>query len=159
VTGAAEVSIAEFEASDQGAVRELILDGLEEHWGQLDAGLNPDVDDLARAYKDGTVLVARVAGRIVGAGVVVPLHGDAVGEVKRMSVARDLRRSGVATALLEEMVAIAVRRGWRALVLETTATWTDAVALYERFGFELTHYEDGEFGRDVHFRLDLAHTP
>jgi hypothetical protein len=42
----------------------------------------------------------------------------------------------------------------RALVLETTATWTDAVGLYEAFGFTLTHYEDGQFGRDAYFRLD-----
>ena len=41
-------------------------------------------------------------------------------------------------------------------MLETTATWTDAVQFYERFGFELTHYEDGAFGRDAYFRLDLA---
>jgi hypothetical protein len=42
------------------------------------------------------------------------------------------------------------------VVLETTASWTEAVQLYERFGFELTHYEEGTFGRDAHFRLDLT---
>ena len=159
MTGAVAVSIGELGATDRDAVRALILDGLEEHWGQLEPGLNADVDDLAGAYRDGTVLVARVAARIVGVGVVVPVHGDAVGEVKRMSVARDLRRSGIATALLQEMVAIGTRRGWRALVLETTATWSDAVALYEHFGFAFMHFEDGEFGRDIHFRLDLTRTP
>jgi ribosomal protein S18 acetylase RimI-like enzyme len=41
-------------------------------------------------------------------------------------------------------------------VLETTASWTDAVGLYVRFGFTLTHYEDGEFGRDAWFRLEIG---
>lgn len=155
MTDVTAVAITEFVAADQGAVRALILDGLEEHWGQLEPGLNADVEDLGGSYRDGTILVARVADRIVGVGVVVPVHGDAVGEVKRMSVARDLRRSGIGTALLEEMVAIGHRRDWRALVLETTATWTDAIALYEHFGFVFTHAVDGAFGRDAYFRLAL----
>ncbi len=54
------------------------------------------------------------------------------------------------------LVGVARRNGWKAVVLETTATWTDAVRFYERFGFELTHYEDGAFGRDAYFRLELA---
>jgi putative acetyltransferase len=148
------LGIAELHPDDQAAVRRLILDGLEEHWGVLDAALNPDLDDLTASYEHGLVLVARRDGAIVGAGAVVPVSADE-GEVKRMSVARDQRRTGVASSLLRAMVAIGARRGWRALVLETTATWTDAVGLYEHFGFTLTHYEDGEFGRDAYFRLDL----
>jgi GNAT superfamily N-acetyltransferase len=149
------LAIAVFRPADQDAVRRLILDGLEDHWGALDDGLNPDLDDLAGSYAAGTVLVARRSSRIVGAAAVMPVGADE-GEVKRMSVARDQRRTGVGSALLAELVAWAVRRGWHALVLETTATWADAVGLYEAFGFDLTHYEDGEFGRDAYFRLDIA---
>jgi GNAT superfamily N-acetyltransferase len=141
--------------AEQVAVRRLILDGLEDHWGVLDEGLNPDLDDLARGYASGMVLVARRAGCVVGAAAVIPVGADQ-GEVKRMSVARDQRRTGVASALLRALVAVGVERGWSALVLETTATWTDAVGLYLAFGFTLTHYDDGEFGRDAYFRLDLV---
>ncbi len=148
------LGIAEFHPDDQAAVRRLILDGLEEHWGVLDAALNPDLEDIAASYEHGLVLVARRDGVVVGAGAVVPISADE-GEVKRMSVARDQRRTGVASTLLRAMAAIGSRRGWRALVLETTATWTDAVGLYEHFGFTLTHHEDGEFGRDAYFRLEL----
>ena len=150
----APVDLGPFRPEDQDAVRRLVLDGLEDHWGELDEGLNPDLDDLARNYGNGMVLVARRAGRLVGAAAVVP-NGANEAEVKRLSVARDQRRTGVASALLRELVALGRRRGWRALVLETTATWTDAVGLYEAFGFTLTHYEDGQFGRDAYFRLDL----
>ena len=149
------VDIAPFRPADQDALRQLILDGLEDHWGELDERLNPDLDDLARSYQKGTVLVARRDGRIVGAAAVVPGSEDE-GEVKRMAVARDQRRTGLATALLRELVAVGRSRGWTALVLETTATWTDAVGLYEAFGFTLTHHKDGRFGRDACFRLDLS---
>ena len=102
-----------------------------------------------------TILVARVDEVIVGVGMVVPVGSDE-GEVKRMSVAREHRRTGVASAVLRDLVGIArASQGWRALILETTASWTDAVQFYEHFGFALTHYEDGAFGRDAHFRLDL----
>jgi GNAT superfamily N-acetyltransferase len=148
------VEIASFRPEDQAVVRQLILDGLEEHWGSLDPGLNPDLDDIRATYGHGTVLVARIDGRVVGVGMMVPAANDE-GEVKRMSVARDRRRTGVATALLAELVAVARAIGWRALVLETTAAWSDAVQFYEQFGFTLTHHEQGTFGRDAYFRMDF----
>lgn len=146
-----------FRPEDQAEVRQLILDGLEEHWGSIDPALNPDLDDITATYGHGSILVARVTDRIVGVGVVVPL-ASSEGEVKRMSVARDHRRTGVASAVLRELVAIGKERGWRALILETTAAWTDAVQFYRSFGFALTHYDEGRFGRDAYFRLDLEET-
>jgi GNAT superfamily N-acetyltransferase len=143
-----------FRPDDQAAVRRLILDGLEEHWGSIDPALNPDLDDIAATYSHGTILVARVSDQIVGVGMLVPVGLDE-GEVKRMSVAREHRRTGIASALLRELVEIARRRSWRNLLLETTATWTDAVQFYEHAGFTLTHHEEGQFGRDAYFRLDL----
>ena len=149
-----ELSIGPFAARDQDAVQALILDGLREHWGQLDPSLNPDLDDLARSYREGTVLVAWRDGGIVGAGAVVPTEAGE-GEVKRLGVARAHRRTGVACALLRALVAVAVDEGWTALVLETSANWADAVALYLAFGFTLTHHEEGAFGRDAWFRLEV----
>lgn len=148
------ISIAPFQPEDQAAVRQLLLEGLEEHWGSIDPGLNPDLDDIAASYGHGTILVARVDDQVVGIGMLVPVV-PGTGEVKRMSVARAHRRMGVASAVLRELVDAARQRGWRAVILETTATWTDAVQFYERAGFTLTHYEDGPFGRDAYFHLAL----
>jgi GNAT superfamily N-acetyltransferase len=148
------VEIERFRREHQAEVQRLILDGLEEHWGRLDPRLNPDLDDIEASYAAGTVLVARHAGRIVGVGAIVPVSPDA-GEVKRMSVARDARRQGIGTTLLLELVAEARRRGWHGLKLETSADWEDAVEFYGALGLELTHYEDGDFGRDAYFKMDL----
>ena len=44
-------------------------------------------------------------------------------------------------------------------MLETTATWHEAIALYTAFGFQFSHEADGTFGTDAYFFLDLPHRP
>jgi GNAT superfamily N-acetyltransferase len=150
----ADVVVERYRDADRDAARAVVLAGLEEHWGSLDPELNRDVDDLGTAYADGTVVVARADGAVVGVGVIVPV-GPNEAEVKRMSVLRAHRRRGIATAVLTALVDVAREWDCRAVVLETTTTWTDAVAFYRGSGFTHTHDEDGAFGSDSHFRLDL----
>ena len=54
------------------------------------------------------------------------------------------------------MVNFARLHGATAIVLETTSTWTDAIAFYQCYGFRITHAAEG----DTHCILaDLHHTP
>lgn len=150
------VTFEDLTSTSHDAVRSLILDGLAEHWGEVDASLNPDLDDMLAAYRTGRTLVGRDGtGKIVATGTLRP-RGDAEAEIVRMSVRRDARRFGLGRRLVDELVAIA--RGWgvSAVVLETTTSWVDAVAFYQRCGFEVTHVEEGAFGTDTWFRLELA---
>lgn len=137
-------------------VRDLVLTGLAEHWGEVDESLNPDLDDMLAAYPAGrTIIAANAAGEILGTGTLRP-HGDVEAEIVRMSVRSDVRRSGVGRRIVDELVAIA--RGWgcEAVVLETTTTWSEVVAFYQRCGFEITHVDEGDFGSDTWFRLALT---
>jgi ribosomal protein S18 acetylase RimI-like enzyme len=72
-----------------------------------------------------------------------------------MTVDKTLRGRGLGRRLVEHLVAEAVRRGYVAVVCETTDTWQDAIALYRRCGFAEVGHVVGEFGGDIHFRLDL----
>jgi GNAT superfamily N-acetyltransferase len=149
-----EVTVREFRPGDGSAVRALVLAGLAEHWGSVDPSLNGDLDDLELAYPGSSTVVAVTDDEtIVGTGTVVPL-GEAA-EVVRMSVAMHVRGRGLGRQVLDALVEIA--RGWgaRRLVLETTATWDATVAFYERCGFRITHYTDGDFGRDAWFERGL----
>ncbi|MBM3152776.1 MAG: GNAT family N-acetyltransferase [Chloroflexi bacterium] len=141
---------------DQAEARRLILAGLEEHWGALDPLKNPDLDDIAAAYADGLFLVARREGGIVGTGAFRPRDGVAA-EIVRMSVAPQERRGGVGRMILAELIRRAAARGFSRIVLETTATWMDAVAFYLACGFRVTHRKDG----DVYFaiEIDQVYTP
>jgi len=146
-----ELTLHPFQPADQAEVKALILAGLVEHWGVLDPTKNPDLDNIAASYAGATFLVARHAGRIIGAGALVP-RADGTAEVVRMSVAADWRRQGLGCTILHALVEHARQAGFLRVVLETTDTWQEVIAFYLRFGFHITHYQDG----DVYFELDLG---
>ncbi len=142
--------IQPFQPEDQSEAKALILEGLGHRWGSIDPKRNPDLDDIGSAYAGAVFLVARLAGRIVATGALVP-RGGGVAEIVRMSVARDLRRQGIGSAVLRRLLESAPAAGCRKIILETTSTWTDAIAFYERHGFQPTHVRGG----DTYFALDL----
>ena len=144
-----------FQASDQAAVQDLILAGMAERWGKVDRSLNSDLDDIATSYADATVLVARLDGDIVGVGALVPVD-TTVAEIKRMHVTRGLRRHGIGRAILDQLCARAAELGLNNLVLETSTGWDDAIAFYLSYGFQISHQQEGGFGHDTYFVLDLA---
>ena len=91
--------------------------------------------------------------RIVGTGALIPRTDDTA-EIVRMSVAADMRRKGLGRRILQELRHQARLKGFKRLVLETTETWTEVIAFYLQFGFQITHYRDG----DVYFALDIHTT-
>lgn len=139
-----------FRPEDQAAVKALILAGLKEHWGTLDPTKNPDLNDIAHTYANATFLVAWEGDRVIGSGALVPRE-NGTAEIVRMSVAADQRRKGVGRQILQKLCEQAKRNGYERIVLETTETWAEVIEFYQRFGFQITHYLDG----DVYFALDL----
>ncbi|MCA9974019.1 MAG: GNAT family N-acetyltransferase [Anaerolineales bacterium] len=145
-------AIRPFRPADQSAARDLILAGLAERWGALDPSLNRDLDDIWRHYVagGGAFLVVERAGEIVGTGG-LSVEAPGVSRIERVSVARAHRRRGLARAISQALVAEARRRGDTAVVVETTASWRSAVALYRACGFT----PEGERDGDLHMRLAL----
>jgi GNAT superfamily N-acetyltransferase len=136
------------------AVRALILRGLAEHWGSVDPSLNQDLVDMAASYAGGRILVALDGDRVVGTGTVIRRDAESA-EIVRMSIAPEYRRTGLGRRLVEDLVAMARDWGSSRVVLETSAHWTEVVRFYERCGFTMTHFEDGDFGRDAWFEMRL----
>jgi len=152
------ISIKPFQPEDQDIVKELVLAGLVEHWGKLDPNLNPDLDDISKSYNDAVFLVAWISNEIVGTGAIIAdTKSDSVdiGEVVRMSVAKDKRRLGIGKKILAKLISEAKNIGLQKLILETTSTWTEVIKFYKANGFYITHEEDGEFGTDTYFELIL----
>ncbi|MBA3653980.1 MAG: GNAT family N-acetyltransferase [Actinobacteria bacterium] len=163
--GAATLSIVDdgivlrdFEPRDQERVRRLILDGLGEHWGNIDESLNTDVDDIAATYAGGRTLVAELHDELIGTGTIVRRDED-VSEIVRMSVAPSARRSGVGRRLVEELVGTAGTWSSRRVVLETSSSWTEVIAFYIACGFAVTAERDGEFGSDTWFEMQVRPDP
>jgi putative acetyltransferase len=94
----------------------------------------------ALAAPDIAFFVARREGQVVGCGALATREG--YGEVKSMFVEPEVRRSGVAAALLARLEAEAGAQGFPLLRLETGDKLHAARALYRRYGFA----ERGPFG-------------
>jgi GNAT superfamily N-acetyltransferase len=159
---AVAVHVRPIEDGDREAVRDLVLAGLADRWGtDADPTLNRDLDDLATAYPGSTTLVAVTAdGAVVGTGTIVP-RSAATAEIVRMSVVRSRRGAGVGRMIVDALIEVArdAEPPVRRVVLETTATWHDAIRFYERCGFVITHHADGAFGRDAWFERQLTPVP
>jgi len=144
------VRIRPFHSSDQIAAQNLILAGLEEHWGFLDPTLNPDLDDIIGVYGQETFLVAEAGSHIVGTGALIH-QTEGVACIVRMSVDKNMRRKGIGRKILSALCDAAKQQGYRQIVLETTSTWGDAIAFYQQYGFQIVETQEG----DTHFLLNI----
>jgi GNAT superfamily N-acetyltransferase len=149
----AELLIRPFTAADQSAARNLILEGLGEHFGFIDESYNPDLNDIMAHYiaPGQSFIVAEIHGKIVGTGALIS-EDERVGRIVRMSVARDERRKGIGQALIAHLIQRARERGFTRLVLETNLAWDDAMGFYRHCGF----FEECRTDRLAHLALELT---
>jgi N-acetylglutamate synthase-like GNAT family acetyltransferase len=138
-----QIVILPFKAKDQDEVKNLILTGLAEHWGQLDPTKNRDLNDIEANYARDIFLVAWLEGKIIGTGALVH-RSDAMGEIVRMSVLKEYRRRGVGKQLLQVLLKNAEEKGYQKIILETTKTWHEVIEFYLQCGFRITHEREGD---------------
>jgi putative acetyltransferase len=100
-----------------------------------------DLDGLADPAV--TFCSARLAGELLGIGALKELDPHH-GELKSMHTSAAARRQGVGSALIAELLALARRRGYRRVSLETGAQdeFEPSRAVYARAGFTVC----GPFG-------------
>ena len=79
--------------------------------------------------------VARFDGEPAGCGG-VKLFGTEYGEVKRMYVRPSHREQGIGKAILKHLADFSLQSQTNLLRLETGIYQTEAIGLYERFGFQ-----------------------
>lgn len=79
-------------------------------------------------------------GRLLGGGGYARLAGtheeEGVCEIQKMYFRPELRGRGIGKRLLTELIRRAEADGYQRLYLETMPQMTDAIRLYETFGFE-----------------------
>ncbi len=144
--------IRSFRRCDQVAARSLIEAGLGEHFGHIDRGANPDLIDIETSYaaRGHAFFVAEFSGRLVGTtGMLID---PPCGRLARVSVAKNQRRRGVASALLRHCVQYAQTHGLAILEARTQPEWIGASSFYLRHGFRV--YDKDSV--DVHLRRDVT---
>jgi N-acetylglutamate synthase-like GNAT family acetyltransferase len=149
------ISLRPFRAADQAAARLLVEEGLGEHFGFVDRTANPDVVDITSSYATtpNAFFVAERDGTLVGTtGLIVKAD---TGRLVRVAVARDCRRLGIATLMMNYVAAFARRAGLAKLVVHTQPEWADAMGFYKSHGF----VPCGRDSVDVHLHRLVAESP
>ena len=133
---AANYAIREFSSGDQEVARQIIIDGLCEHFQEFDESLNQDVEDISTYYSDQghRFHVVEAESEIIGTGclmVINPLEGRIV----RMSVAPEHRGRGIGREMTAHLIMVATEIGLERVHVETNLDWYPAISLYKRCGF------------------------
>ena len=113
-------------------------------------GFFSDLTNIPAAFEGGLFLVAELEGRVAGFG---GLFAD--GEIVRMRVRADCRRKGVATHILQALIAGAKQLGMKQVHLHTLEEQHSAQQLYLAFGFVETERGELHGNRVVAYHLSI----
>ncbi len=135
----------------------------EEYWASF--GFTPCFQNFAEevaglpgkyALPDGRLALALIAGEAGGCVALRQFDAQRC-EAKRLYVRPDYRGAGVGRALLDWAIAEARSAGYREMLGDTMPVMAQALAMYERVGFERTGpYEAEPTPGAIFLRLKLA---
>lgn len=120
----------------------------------------PELRSPASAAKaeDAQWWVVEDAGKVVGSCAVMP-EGDGTMELKRLYIAKEARRRGLAAHLVSLAETQARARGARRMELWTDTRFADAHRFYERLGYTRAPRTralcDASHSIEFHFSKDL----
>jgi GNAT superfamily N-acetyltransferase len=135
---------------------------------ELEAHLGPQYPDESRhgysvekLLNEGVAFfVVRRDGQVAGCGG-VQIFGSEYGELKRMYVRPGFRGLGLAKQLLDRLAGYALVNGVSLLRLETGIHQTEAIGLYERWGFQqippFGEYRDDPLSVFYEKHIDYTH--
>jgi DNA-binding MarR family transcriptional regulator/GNAT superfamily N-acetyltransferase len=110
--------------------------------GGFDPAVGAATDLDAMRPPDGVFLVTRIDDEVVACGG-VQRHSRTVGEVKRMWVDPQWRGCGLGVRTLAALEEAARDLGYREAYLDTNATLTEAIAMYDAAGYRrIERYND-----------------
>ncbi len=151
------LTIIEDDLSDQ-AVQDLLAFHLSEMHAHSPPGSVFALDLSGLRRPDVTVWTAWRSDRIAGVGA-LRAWTDGAGEIKSMRTHPDCLRTGVASAVLDHMIAVARARNLQRLSLETGSgpAFAPALAFYRRRGFvdgeAFGDYRKSAFNQFLHLAL------
>ena len=128
----------------------LVLTLLDEYYAELDrrfsngfdADLTSQADIAGTTPPNGVFLVVWLDGDPVGIGA-LRSEAPGVGEIKRMWIAPSHRGRGLAKQLLAELESAISAMGHGTVRLDTNATLTPAITMYESSGYRsIERYND-----------------
>ena len=146
---------------DHPSVRELFRAGLIEGLvPENDTGA--DMENITEAYfsdeGQSALWVADYDNAIIGM-VGVQKTSDHGAEVRRLRVHAGFRRKGVGAKLMEQALSFCRHHGYLKVTLDVRIERGPAIALFEKFGFQLNRTREINGRRMLDFYVDLYREP
>lgn len=142
-------------AADNSAIARVIREVSAEFGLTADRGYtvaDPHLDQLYGIYSqpDSAYWIVEREGCVVGGGGVAPLQccTEAICELQKMYFLPIARGMGLARTLALKAIEFARQHGYQHCYLETTATLSQAIKLYEQLGFRHIDNAMGCTGHD-----------
>jgi putative acetyltransferase len=136
-----EISIREATNADCERVQKLVFGVLREYALEPDlAETDKDIADIEASYarRGGVFEILEDAdGNLLGTAALYPINSETV-ELRKMYFDKSLRGRGFGKVMLRRMIEKARAHGYKKIYLETAKVLREAVALYEKFGFQPT---------------------
>ncbi len=156
-----QISMRLVDDADHASVRELFRAGLIEGLvPENDTGA--DMENIAEAYfsdeGQSALWVADYENSIIGM-VGVQKTSDHGAEVRRLRVHADYRRKGVGAKLMEQALTFCRHHGYLKVTLDVRIERGPAIALFEKFGFQLNRTREINGRRMLDFYVDLYRDP
>ncbi|MGD9426896.1 GNAT family N-acetyltransferase [Pantoea sp. NSTU24] len=154
-----DLQVRPITAADNPHIAQVIRDVSAEFGLTADKGYtvsDPQLDQLFELYsaEQSAYWIIEYQGKVVGGGGVAPLACSApdICELQKMYFLPAIRGQGLARELALRAMEHARRHGFRRCYLETTASLTRAIKLYESLGFA---HIDGAMGCTGHVDCEV----
>ena len=146
---------------DHAAVRNLFENGLIEGF-VADNDTGADMENIAEAYfsdeGQSALWVADYDETVIGM-IGVQKTSQHGAEIRRLRVRSDFRRKGVGAKLMEQALAFCLHHSFLKVSLDVRIERGPAIALFEKFGFQLNRTREVNGRRLLDFYLDLYREP
>ncbi len=152
------VKYREITAADDPVLERIIKKSLREYDMAVDGTVytDPVLKSLSSSFTadNACYFIVEVDGEIAGGGGIAPLPGEAntVCELQRMFLSGEYRGKGLGYGLMKRCIEYAKEKGFTYCYLETSKKLSDAVLLYEKYGFQ---YIPKAMGNTGHFSCEL----
>ena len=152
-----DVLVQPAQDEDHSAIRELFRAGLDE--GLVpDNDTGADVETLVDAYfsdeGQSNFWVAKHSDVVIGM-IGVQKTSEGTAEVRRLRVRTGYRRHGVGTKLVEQALTFCRHHSYLKVILDVRIERGPAIALFEKFGFQLARSREVEGRKMIDFYFDL----
>jgi N-acetylglutamate synthase-like GNAT family acetyltransferase len=134
----AQLKIRRFKKSDNKAVWNLHILGLEQFTAYLGGKWDKDLDNIEKVYlKNGDFIVGEINKKVIAMGAFKKISKN-IAEIKRIRIHPDYQRKGFGQVILVELEKRSAKLGYNILQLDTTNKQIPAQRFFEKNGYVMT---------------------